>query len=114
MFALDLNGLGSGSATSRLIQADLDPAVLRPWADVDTKGRRTGRSFITVNVKDDLGRPIYKKGKDGHLELNSVTGRPIPVLQNVPVTNAPALLRQEDWLRIDRDVQFAAKQRLRF
>lgn len=100
MFQLVLNGLASGSSLQRLLYSGMDPAVLRPWMDVDTKGHPTGRNFITLN----------ERNYDGSIVLNKDNK---PVTRNV-VTNAPATLRVEDWKRIDAAVMWAAKSRLRF
>lgn len=101
MFQLVLNGLGSGGSLNRLLNSGMDPGVLRPWAELDKRGQMTGRSIVTIRARNE----------DGSLRINPTDGK--PVHQNV-VTNAPALLRREDWLRIDEAVSFAAKQRLRF
>lgn len=85
-----LNSLGGGPSAVRLLNAGMDPGVLRPWLGPD------GRSYITVN---DLRNFDPKTGKPKRINL---------------VTNTPALLRREDWQRIDRQVQWEAKQRLRF
>jgi hypothetical protein len=111
-FQLVLNGLGSGSSLQRLLAANMDPDVLRPWVELDQYGRPTGRNCITINVKNPDGSVKYRTDeKTGALLLNSL-GKPVPCRQNL-LTNAPATLRQEDWLRIDERVRFAAKQRLR-
>lgn len=44
------NGQGFGSVADALIDADMNPAVLRPWRAV--KGRNRGRSMITVNGRN--------------------------------------------------------------
>lgn len=101
MFQLVLNGLGSGSSLQRLLDSGMDPAVLRPWREIDKlTGKPTGRNFITMN----------KKNADGSLVVNK-EGK--PVRENV-ITNAPATLRLQDWLRIDYAVAFAAKPVLNF
>lgn len=111
-YPIVLNGLGSGSSLQRLLRSRMDPAVLRPWAETDKWGRFTGRNFITVNVRGPDGQLVPRTNKDGSLVLNAA-GNPVPLTQNFP-TNAPATLRQTDWLQIDKAVTFAAKKRLRF
>lgn len=101
MFQYLANGLGSGSALQRLVDSGMDPAVLRPWREIDPRtGQPTGRNYITRVVRDH----------GGGIVLNAA-GR--PQMQNL-LTNAPALLRLQDWMQIDRRVEFARKQRLQF
>lgn len=95
-----LNGLQGGSAT-RLLETNMDPGVLRPWREMrpnyDGIPEWTGRSFMTLNV----GKTFDPK-----------TGLDVPIYKNF-LCNTPALLRREDWLRIDTKVSWSAKQRLR-
>lgn len=86
-YVVNLASLGNGSALQRLIEADMDPAVLRPWR------AKNGRSYITVNTGE------YDKDDK-------------PIMRNIMV-NTPALLRREDWLMVDRAVMWQAKQILR-
>jgi hypothetical protein len=81
-------GRGGGPMV-RYMEETGDPGYLRPWRG------RDGNTYVTVNSGqvDKDGNPI-----DATLQVH---------------TNAPALLRREDWLMIDRAVEFAAKQRLR-
>jgi hypothetical protein len=100
MYQLVLNGLGSGSSLQRLIHSGMNPTVLRPFMEVDPFNRPTGRNLITVNVRNP----------DGSFRINPKDGT--PVYENI-YTNAPATLRFEDWVMIDRVVTFAALPQLR-
>lgn len=82
-----LANVGNTSLAERLIASDLDPMILRPFSE-------DGKSWITVNV--NAGQP----GK-------------VPVYETI-VCNTPAILRREDWLLIDKDVQMQAKKPLVF
>jgi hypothetical protein len=101
MFQVVLNGLGSGSSLQRLLDSGMNPAVLRPWREIDKRtGQPTGRNWITVNRMNADGTPMLnKEGKQ--------------LRQNI-ITNAPATLRLQDWMRIDYDVRMAAKPVLNF
>lgn len=93
-----INRLGDGPSFDRLVEANGDVGVLRPWAEVDKDGNRTNRSFMTI-----------RKGVTTNAE-----GKRVITYRNVPVTNAPAILTRQDWLTIDRRVNYAAKLVLRF
>lgn len=82
-----LNSLGGGPMAQRLVASGMDPGVLRPYQGED------GRSYVTV--MDGLNN-------DGTVKYKTM------------LTNTPALLRREDWLQIDKEVRWQAKQRLRF
>lgn len=99
MFQLVANGLESSSALRRLALNGLDPAVLRPFLEEDKYGNLTGRSLITMQMRHPNGNPVFNEKRE-------------PVYRNF-VTNAPATLRQQDWLRIDEVVRFTARNRLR-
>lgn len=77
------NQAGHGAVANVLTAAEYGPSSLRPWRD---GGRFSRKNYITVN----------HKGK----------------LRNI-VTNAPALLRKDEWLAIDRAVMRVAKPELR-
>lgn len=81
------SNLSAASPAMRLVLNNMDPGVLRPWRGKD------GNSYITRCMgTNDNGEPVYRNF----------------------LTNTPALLRREDWLKIDRKIQWQAKQRLRF
>lgn len=76
------NGVGHGSVADRLLDADMNPAVLRPWRKSrEEGGKRDRRSFITLNGKN------Y-------------------------VTNSPSTLTKEAWLQVDRSVIEVARPKL--
>lgn len=78
------NGLSaSGDVASRIIHADGDPRVLRPWYDPKTK-----MSYIAQNQGGG-------------------------VVKAVPIGNATSYLRKDDWLVIDQAIVKAAKPRLK-
>lgn len=81
-----LNGQGHGDVGTRLMAANMDPGVLRPYYGTD------GRTYITVNTGrlDNAGKPIYQ----------------------TLVSNAPATLRKDEWITLDTAVIKAAKPRL--
>lgn len=81
-----LNGQASGDVASQLMDSNFDVSVLRPW-----KGR-DGRSYITVNSFDSQGKPIQTA---------------------MPVQNATATLRKDEWIQLDQAIVAAAKPRLR-
>lgn len=72
---------------AQLLRFNGDVGCLRPWAAPD------GRSYITVNS----GRVDEKNN---------------PILNNL-VTNAPALLRKDEWILLDEAIIRVYKQRLR-
>lgn len=76
-----LNGQASGNVANRLLAADMDPNVLRPWINED------GQAFVTM-----------RQGGE-HIA--------------VPVSNATATLRYEDWKILDTAIVKAAKPRLK-
>lgn len=82
-----LNGQGYGSVASRLMEANFDPNVLRPYFGPD------GRSYITANVGT---------GPDGK-----------PKYAAIPTNNASTTLRVREWIDLDTAVIKAARQRLR-
>lgn len=88
-----VNTLGGGNSATLLQRHNMDGGILRPWLETDDYGRETGRAFVTLNT----GR----KDKDG-----------LPVVENRQVDNATALLRREDWLKVDEAVMWASKLRL--
>jgi hypothetical protein len=79
-----LANLGNTSLAERLMASGLDPTILRPF-------QHDNRSWITVNV-GTAAKPEYK----------------------TIITNAPAILRREDWLVVDKTVQMQAKKPLVF
>lgn len=98
MYQYVLNGL-SGSSADKLLEHNFDPGVLRPYREVDGRGRYTGRNLVS----------LLKRRNDGSLVCNGDGTAQVETM----VTNAPATLRREDWLRIDTAVAMAAKPRLR-
>jgi uncharacterized linocin/CFP29 family protein len=112
--SLAASGLGMGPSAQRLIANYGDLGALRPYAGAD------GRAYVTVQARDPYGTPVWQDKDRGFVvnarpdiaDLLGSEPRLVPYLQEY-VTNAPALLRREDWLMIDRAVIFAAKQRLR-
>lgn len=85
---LIMNGAASGNVANVLMANNFDPRALRPWIGKD------GRSYVTIN-----------SGK-----LHPETGKPI--LNAVPVNNAAATLRKDEWIQLDTAVIKAAKPRL--
>lgn len=81
-----LNGQATGNVASRLLAANFDPSVLRPYVGAD------GRTYITQN----------NVGSDGK-----------PGLAAVPVHNANATLLRLEWTQLDEVVVRAALPRLR-
>lgn len=81
-----LNQQPHGSIATRLMECDFDPGVLRPYVGDDR------RSYITVN--DGRGPDLKPKFK-------------------TLVTNAPATLRKDEWILLDRTVIQVARQRLK-
>jgi uncharacterized linocin/CFP29 family protein len=94
-----MSGLGANSF-ELWEEHDWHPGALRPFRVVDPDTRRTVGKFVTVP----------KRRRNGDVVLNQETGE--PVLENVPVHNAPAPMIREDWLRIDETVAFLAKNLL--
>lgn len=82
----------NGSPAERLLATDNDPGILRPW-----KGKN-GKTNVTLRT-----------GK----MIRNAKGKRTWETQNF-VVNAPALLRREDWLEIDREINWQAKQDMRF
>lgn len=80
-----INGQAQGSIASRLLQNNMDVGVLRPWIGKD------GRTYIA-------NRQMNSEGK--------------LVTMAVPVNNANATLRKDEWKIIDDSVAMAAKERL--
>lgn len=77
-----MNGQGSGSVATTLLNNGFDVASLRPWVGND------GRSYIS------------RLGAGGKLE-------------SVPLQNATATLRKDEWKILDEAIVLAAKERLR-
>jgi len=81
-----LNGQGSGEVADRLLENGGDPCVLRPWRGKDK------RHYVVNRVgTDDEGKAIYK----------------------VFLTNTPATLRKDEWIRFDDVVVRTARAELR-
>lgn len=80
-------GRGSGSVANRLLANDLDVGCLRPFISPKNK-----KSYICVNNgMDEEGNPKFK---------------------NI-VTNAPATLRKDEWIRMDDAVLRVQRDELR-
>lgn len=75
------NGQASGNVASSLMEANMDPNILRPWIGED------GNHYFT----------IIKNGKP----------------QAIPVKNAVATLRKDEWIKLDEAIIKAALPRLR-
>lgn len=89
MLDLILGRQAFGSVADRLLAANMDPNVLRPYWDYDKKSKRI-LPYVTINqVKD---------------------GRIVPARM---VTNAPATLTKDAWKLIDTAVQRATRTPLR-
>lgn len=89
MIELIMNGqaaAGSGSVGATLLQNNMDVNVLRPWIG------RDGRSYIAQQFVDN----------DGAIQAKAV-----------PLNNAVATLRKNEWLQIDEQVVTAVRNRLR-
>lgn len=81
-----LNGQGFGQVADRLIAANMDTNVLRPWLD------KYGRSCVDVfDGYDSNGKPKVK----------------------TMITNAPATLTKEAWQLLDETIIKVARQQLR-
>jgi len=76
-----LNGQGNGDVATRLLEANMDANVLRPWIGDN------GKHYVTLIQN---GKPVA-----------------------VPVGNATATLRKDDWKLLDKAVVKAAKPRLK-
>ena len=76
-----LNGQPTGDVATRLINANMDPRVLRPYIGSD------GKSYETRIVNGEA--------------------------RAVPMTNATATLRKDDWIQLDAAAISAAKPRLK-
>lgn len=82
-----LNGQASGDVATRLMQCNFDPGALRPYVGAN------GQAYISVtNGYDSNGNAIRR---------------------SVPVNNATATLRKDDWKLLDAAIVKAAKPRLR-
>lgn len=81
-----LNGAATGNVASKLLATNFDVGCLRPYVG------RDGRSRITMNVG---------MNSDGTPKRKTI------------VTNAPALLRKDEWKTIDLAVKAAAQPRLK-
>lgn len=81
---LILNSLGGGPSTTLLLDADMDPGVLRPWRHPN------GKSYLTLRTGevDNAGRPRFADH----------------------VTNAPALLSRADWELFDQAVEWQDRE----
>jgi hypothetical protein len=84
---LIMNGVGHGSIATRLLAHNMDIGALRPFQGDD------GRSYASLST----GRFV-----NGQAERRTVA-----------LQNASASLRKDEWLRLDRTIMTAAKQRLR-
>jgi uncharacterized linocin/CFP29 family protein len=82
-----LNGQAQGSVANKLMAHNWDPGALRPFV-----GSR-GQSLLTVNTG--------QYDSNGQAKTQTL------------VTNAPATLRKDDWLAIDRAVVKVAQPRLK-
>lgn len=81
-----LNGVANGTIAQRLLATDGDVGVLRPYVGPN------GQSMVTVFAgNDDNGEPTYKE---------------------IPLHNAGATLRKNEWEQIDEMVAKVAKPRL--
>lgn len=111
-----LNGQPTGDVASVLMANGFDVGALRPWRGND------GRSYVTVVRRNQQGHVMlhnqssvidYCK-KRGLTTNDEVMQRMIgkPITQNM-ITNAPATLRKDDWLLLDRAVIAQAKPRLK-
>jgi len=101
LMQLDMNGLycgGVGSAFERYRQFGL--GGVRPWVHLNSYGLPSGRKYITVPLRRPDGSFI--RNNKGEVETYNL------------LTNAPASLRQEDWLRIDETISELPKKELRF
>lgn len=87
-----MNGAPTGGVAERLLAANGDPNILRPYID------RDGKSYVTVNT--------------GQTRFDAKLNRDVPILEKVPTNNA-ATLRKDEWVRFDQQVIRAARQRLR-
>lgn len=85
------------SMAHRLLEHNMDPGVLRPFL-----ARVKGKTRTLATIRDPK-EPFITNAK-GDLEPKYTT----------IVVNAPSLLRRDDWLRIDRAIQWQAKLRLKF
>jgi uncharacterized linocin/CFP29 family protein len=83
-----IDGAQSGDIVDRLIAANMDVNVLRPYVDYD------GKTYVS--------RLTGNRDKDGN-----------PVLSRQLVSNAPTTLPRDTWIDIDRAVMRAAKPRLK-
>ena len=98
-----LNGEGHGAVGEQLAACHFDPNMLRPYVN------QRGEKCVTVNTgskydpKTGQDNPTY-----GEFTLNEMHAKGI----DNPVWNATAL-RKDDWLRMDRVVIRAARQRMR-
>lgn len=84
-----LNGQAHGSVASKLLASNGDVGTLRPYYKTDKQTGRVLGQFMTV--------------------FNEQTGKH----QEVPLQNANATLRYDDWRLLDTQVHKVARQRLR-
>ena len=99
-----LDGKGHGAVGEQLAACRFDPNMLRPYVN------RRGEKCVTINTgqtkydpKTGEDKPVY-----GEYTINEMRARGM----DNPVWNATAL-RKDEWLRMDRVVLRAARQRLR-
>jgi hypothetical protein len=92
-----LNGTGHGDVGEQFMQCRYEPNLIRTFVG------KNGRKYVTVNTNklDEKGNPIYQN-------------RLVRDVDSVPSWAANATsLRKDDWIRLDRQVLKAARQRLR-